>query len=673
MPRWLLSSAVAITYGRSILKSPAPCPSFRRGVMRTLRASILAGLTTIALPVPTPVYAQETPAPAHLAVVDGNATIERDNNSEPAASGMLLLSGDRLSTTSGRAEVLFPDGSSLAVDEYSAVDLQDDTLVRVLSGRVILQVAGARDPQRVVRYQLDTPVASAINTTPGEFRITLLSGPRSEETELAVVRGTSAFSTELGSITVRSGERSLARDNEAPGAVETFNSARFDEFDRWAQARRNERLGPAVAAQYLPSDLRMYSGTFDRYGDWQYEPSYGYVWYPTVATSWRPYYNGYWRSYPRYGWTWVGHDVWGWPTHHYGRWGYAGSRWFWVPGRQWGPSWVAWASAPGYVSWCPLGFDNRPVFALSLGYGNPWAGWAVLPRQHFGIHAGYTKYYPASYRGLPPANTFVAHAAPPVAAPVAPPRAVPRPGAVATGRGGVAVPRNGSAYSTQTATPTLAPADGARAVPRYGPTSTTVINGARVISRPPDAAPTPPPAPAPKEPLPDNARTFRMGGTREWRDAPSSPPENQAAPAAPQAVPRSSSWRPLGTSPAARQVDPTPDSRIPSGARSRSSERAEPSSQPATASPSTGAWRAIPRAAAPPPSRPAPPPPASAPSTGARSTGSSSAGSSAGSGSSEGAPASPPSPGRAQPRAGSSSPPPGNSSAPPAGARSRSR
>ena len=37
------------------------------------------------------------------------------------------------------------------------------------------------------------------------------------------------------------------------------------------------------------------------------------------------------------------------------------------PGRTWGPAWVSWASAPDYVSWCPLGFDGRPVFALSAG------------------------------------------------------------------------------------------------------------------------------------------------------------------------------------------------------------------------------------------------------------------------------------------------------------------
>jgi len=66
-----------------------------------------------------------------------------------------------------------------------------------------------------------------------------------------------------------------------------------------------DRLEPVRAntatASYLPQDLQMYGGTFDRYGTWRYAPDYGYVWYPMVAPDWRPYYYGYWEPLPRYG------------------------------------------------------------------------------------------------------------------------------------------------------------------------------------------------------------------------------------------------------------------------------------------------------------------------------------------------------------------------------------
>src|SRR4029077_15874943 len=92
---------------------------------------------------------------------------------------------------------------------------------------------------------------------------------------------------------------------------------------------------------------------------------------------------------PRYGWTWIGADRFAWPTHHYGRWGFSAGVWFWIPSSQWAPAYVSWGYAPGYVSWCPLGFDNRPIFALDLyrvgpGYYSPWRGWTAGSYSHFG-------------------------------------------------------------------------------------------------------------------------------------------------------------------------------------------------------------------------------------------------------------------------------------------------
>src|SRR6185369_15815048 len=66
----------------------------------------------------------------------------------------------------------------------------------------------------------------------------------------------------------------------------------------------------SASSQYLPSDLQTYGTDFDQYGSWQFEPSYGAVWYPAVSVGWRPYYYGYWSPMAPYGWTWVGYDRW---------------------------------------------------------------------------------------------------------------------------------------------------------------------------------------------------------------------------------------------------------------------------------------------------------------------------------------------------------------------------
>ena len=74
-----------------------------------------------------------------------------------------------------------------------------------------------------------------------------------------------------------------------------------------------------------------------------------------VSSRWQPYWDGRW-VWTTAGWTWATEEPWGWATYHYGRWAALGSvGWVWLPGRVWGPAWVAWRWGGGYAGWCPLG------------------------------------------------------------------------------------------------------------------------------------------------------------------------------------------------------------------------------------------------------------------------------------------------------------------------------
>jgi Family of unknown function (DUF6600)/FecR protein len=363
---------------------------FVLGATGLLDASPPAGQTGASAPAITQ---EPVDPPAHINFVDGSAVLERDGQPDTAPLNMPLLSGDRIRTENGRVEILFADGSTLHLDLHSSVDFQSDELIRLREGRVRLAIPG---PSRTVSYRIDAAAGFAQVGQPGDYRVSLLKGCE-EELELAVLRGAADLITEGGRTALRAGERARACANSAPSYAFAFNSASWDAFDRWSETRRDQRF--TASAQYLPAEVRPYSASLDQYGSWQYESSYGYVWYPTVAASWRPYYYGRWAPLPAYGWTWIGHDPWAWPTHHYGRWGFSAGLWFWIPGSIWSPAWVSWAYAPGYVSWCPLGYNNRAVFGLNVGYGygyghgygyNSWHGWAV-PRQNFGhgfVHAG---------------------------------------------------------------------------------------------------------------------------------------------------------------------------------------------------------------------------------------------------------------------------------------------
>src|SRR5262245_44481886 len=303
---------------------PMPSPGFRCVLRSVIGVSLFTTLGS-------PAAGQDrtvADAPAHVTYVEGSATLERDGQVDAVTVNMPIVAGDRLVTSSGRIEILFPDLSVLDVDLESTVDVLSPTLIGIPDGRSMLTVAGAGDPSRAIRYGVDTPAASVETDGPGEYRITVVIDPR-DETQLSVLRGFAHFTNEHGSSTLRAGELSVASDDGAPMRSQEFNTTQYDPFDRWIAERRNARAVLAPSQRYLSGNLQAYGGMLDRAGSWRNEPTYGNVWYPTVVADWRPYYNGYWSPVPSFGWTWIGAEVWAWPTHHYGRWGHSARGWFW--------------------------------------------------------------------------------------------------------------------------------------------------------------------------------------------------------------------------------------------------------------------------------------------------------------------------------------------------------
>ena len=349
------------------------------------RPLVLAALFLCSLAVPS-AGAQESTAesaqsaPANLAYVEGGVDLVHEGVIERADPPMMLVEGDILRTRSGRAEIVFADGSLFHLDFDAEIEILGPERVRLLRGRTLIRVSSAANRP----YVIDTPAATVRLDSSGEYGIA--ASLRGDDVEVTVARGHAEIDDGSTRATIRSGEMvSLAASGARP-LFQPFNSARLDAFAQWANDRTRGFASAQSAAQ-LPYELRPYGPVLDHYGRWDYMAPYGYVWYPSVGVAWRPYYDGWW-SHTRYGWTWYGRDRWAWPTHHYGRWGYSGSFWFWIPSKIWGPAWVSWGRAPGFVSWCPLGWDNRPVFGYAGYYGgypyDPWRSWTVLPRNVFG-------------------------------------------------------------------------------------------------------------------------------------------------------------------------------------------------------------------------------------------------------------------------------------------------
>jgi len=309
--------------------------------------------------------------PAFVSVVDGYAELDREGQSSRDIENVPVEAGDRLRTTRGRVEVVFEDGSVIALDEHTAVTFASATDVELEAGRVRAQW---RDRGQLSGLTIHTTAGRAIVRTQGDYRVTLSESRRGDaEIEVAVARGSAELANEHGRTAVREGTRALTTAGYAPSTPYAFSAPR-DAFERWTDSLEGDRYG-VESARYLPEELRYYGGVFDRHGSWQHQQSHGWVWYPRVSAGWRPYYGGRWSFVVGFGYSWIGGSRWAWPTHHHGRWDRVGSNYFWIPSRPTQRRFVGYAAPrPSYnvnVNYYSRPTTNRNVRSQSNIGGRP--------------------------------------------------------------------------------------------------------------------------------------------------------------------------------------------------------------------------------------------------------------------------------------------------------------
>ena len=533
--------------------------------------------------------------PAHLSVIDGAVTLEREGQAQAADVNVALLAGDRLRTERGRAEILFGDGSALDLDNDTSVDFLSDSLIRLRTGRLRLSITRVSNE---VEYRVDAAGCSALIHSAGDFSVSISEARRTlPEADLAVFRGTAELENAHGRTVVRAGQHAWARVDAEPSSAASFNSTAADDFDHWVEDQRDARTG-TTSSQYLPSDMRGYGGAFDAYGTWGTEPSYGSVWYPQVSAGWQPYSDGYWSAYGSYGWFWVGPTVWSWPTHHYGRWGVSSGRWFWVPGRQWAPAWVSWATSPGYVGWCPLGVDGRPVGWFNGSVSDGRRGWTMATANQFSAANGPgTAVRPQRTASLPD-RTLTERTTAPVVPSARPGASVPLHSPTTTRM--IGVPRLDVGQPSGQARPGAM--DNAALVPASRPMRDTDAPGQAMPRSRSDRTSSWQDRPGEPRPAPTVARPG------SWSEPPPSPSRAQPRPpdraTEPGPDPRTFPGR-TGDRATDRSAAPDRPSRMPQALPDRGPVR--PADPPSSSRTAPGA--AVPRYGPPPAPPPAPPPP----------------------------------------------------------------
>ena len=335
---------------------------------------------------------------ARLRYLEGQVTVEGlagMRAGEQLELNVPILAGDRIFTGEGRAEIQFPDGSFLRLDQHTEIDVvviadlanqwENRTVLRLASGSAILLVENIASEDDV--FRVDTPTASVFILTRGTFRVD--ASTDGERTTMSSYNGVAEVVAEEASVLVRSGERTNVIGQHSPNQPWSFNYFRQDEFDRWNRARQGAYVRPYdnLPTQDVPREVRPYVTELAYYGDWIDDPDYGWVWRPDdIDREWTPYLVGRWYQAPA-GLTWVSYEPWGWAPYHYGRWEVSLSvGWVWIPGRVYSGGWVQWAYTPTYVGWCPTNYYNYPaVVVTSLHFGHhyyPHRSWVFVDKHH---------------------------------------------------------------------------------------------------------------------------------------------------------------------------------------------------------------------------------------------------------------------------------------------------
>ncbi len=337
---------------------------------------------------------------SYISYDDGQSVVRQayDGREIEARVNLPIFAGDQIVTgRRGRSEIRLADGSIIAVDRDSALEVS--SIANTFEGEDAQSVANLRRGSAIVHLQrdedpalrLDTPVASYVSLTAGIYSVEVDARGRDQVT---VLSGATEVRTQQRSYRLRAGETARV-DADGISDIQATSGSESS-FERWYLQRVDRYEGRR--ARYLDSRYSWVEADLADHGDWVYVGEFGWVWRPYARAGWRPYYDGSWVYGPRGHMIWSSYEPWGWYPYHYGRWSYSGMYgWVWLPGYRYSPAWVYWAYGPSWVGWAPSGWYDcyRPYNWIWNGYnsgrmvgvgffgrinlvGSDLSGWTIL-------------------------------------------------------------------------------------------------------------------------------------------------------------------------------------------------------------------------------------------------------------------------------------------------------
>lgn len=333
--------------------------------------SVIFGLTLFLLVVPAPAVSDDLGF-IRMSLIEGDVQVlVRDTTDwTDAVVNLPMGEGDRLWVPEGaKVELQVRGGVMVRADGNTSLDV---LTVNSDSAQFYLDRGHAYFNNRrggIATVQVDTPLSSLRSD---DDSIMMIDITEDGVTEVSVVEGYIDAENRAGATRVTAGN-TLTLRGEAGADLSPIGLS--DEWERWNRDRDQYLLAESESRRYLPDELHDYASELDGNGQWQYAPTYGYVWTPTVVvSSWAPYTVGRW-VWIRGSHVWIAHDPWCWAPSHFGRWIVVPSLgWSWVPpsfgAAYWGPGYVGWIVSPAAIAWVPLAPGE---IYYGYGYYGPWS------------------------------------------------------------------------------------------------------------------------------------------------------------------------------------------------------------------------------------------------------------------------------------------------------------
>ena len=294
-----------------------------------------------------PAFAESQARIVRLSDVHGQVQIDKNTGLgfENAFANLPITQGTQLRTSSsGRAEIEFEDGSSMRLApntsvEFSRLGLSDSgkriSQVQLREGLAYVDWLGKDD------FNLNFSHESISLDHSAHFRIDATP----QASDLAVFKGDVDVNGPGGKLVVEKKKTATfnAQDDDKYTLANKILESPFDSWDKDAIGYHDQYAKNNVSQSpygYGLSDLNYY-GSFSNVA------GYGMMWQPFfTGVGWDPFMDGVWSFYPGYGYMFASAYPWGWMPYRYGNWMFLqGMGWMWQPG-----GYNTWMTVPRYTA-----------------------------------------------------------------------------------------------------------------------------------------------------------------------------------------------------------------------------------------------------------------------------------------------------------------------------------